>query len=284
MTDSPAPARPSADILRALISSPQNLVIFALDREYRYLAFNEAHRMVMKQIWNVDIYLGQNMLTDVVGRDDDRQKAKVQFDRALAGEHFVIVDDYGDTRFSRRSYENGYGPLKNEAGEVIGFSCFLSDVTVQRQTQEELEQFRVDLAARADENAVLVERLRQAVQELSTPVLEVWDDILALPVIGVVDTERGAQMEERLLSEIVRHKSRFVIIELTGVNSLDTGTADRVVKLSRSVSLLGAKCILTGIQPDVAQTLVQIGVDFSGLTTQRNLKSAIQFCIDAARR
>lgn len=284
MTDSPAPARPSADILRALISSPQNLVIFALDREYRYLAFNEAHRMVMKQIWNVDIYLGQNMLTDVVGRDDDRQKAKAQFDRALAGEHFVIVDDYGDTRFSRRSYENSYGPLKNEAGEVIGFSCFLSDVTVQRQTREELEQFRVDLAARADENAVLVERLRQAVQELSTPVLEVWDDILALPVIGVVDADRGAQMEERLLSEIVEHKSRFVIIELTGVNSLDTGTADRVVKLSRSVSLLGATCILTGIQPAVAQTLVQIGVDFSGMITQRSLKSAIQFCMSASRR
>ncbi len=285
MTTPPATHEQSANILKSLIDSPQNLVVFALDREYRYLAFNEAHRHVMKQIWNVDIRVGQNMLMDVVGREDDRAKAKVQFDRALAGEQFIIVDDYGDDKYSRRSYENGYGPLKDASGSIIGLSCFLSDVTVQRQTQEELAQFRVDLAdrnaelaARVEENAVLVDRLRQAVQELSTPVLEVSDDVLALPVIGIVDTERGAQMEERLLNELVKHKSRFVIIDLTGVNTLDTSTADRFAKIARSVALLGSECILTGLQPAVAQTLVTIGIEFSGLRTERNLKRAIELC------
>lgn len=290
MTENVVAGEQSAEILRRLIDSPQNLVIFALDREYRYLAFNAAHRYVMKQIWNVDIRVGQNMLTDVVGRDDDRAKAKVQFDRALAGEQFVVVDDYGDDKLSRRSYENAYAPLKDASGNIIGFSCFLSDVTAQRQTQEELEQFRTQLAdrntelsARAEENAELVDRLRQAVQELSTPVLEVWDDVLALPVIGIVDTERGAQMEERLLTELVKHKSRFVIVDLTGVSTLDTSTADRFVKLARSVSLLGSQCILTGVQPAVAQTLVTIGVEFSGMRTERNLKRAIEVCMSSVR-
>jgi anti-anti-sigma regulatory factor len=274
---------PTVDVFRALIDSPQNLVIFALDLKYRYLAFNEAHRQVMKQIWNVDIYVGQNMLTDVVGRDDDRAKAKIQFDRALSGEHFVIVDDYGDDNFSRRSYENRYGPLKGPDGSILGLSCFLSDVTEQRQTQEALVQFKADLAVRAEENAVLVDRLRQAVQELSTPVLEVWDGVLVLPVVGIVDTERGAEMEERLLTELVKHKSRFVIVDLTGVNTLDTSTADRFVKLARSVSLLGSRCIMTGIQPAVAQTLVGIGVEFGGMVTQRNLKQGLDFCIRQLR-
>ena len=290
MTVSPTRNEQSAEVLRALIDSPQNLVIFALDREYRYLAYNEAHRQVMKQIWNVDIQVGKNMLTEVVGREDDRAKAKVQFDRALSGEHFVVIDDYGDDKYSRRSYENAYGPLKDGSGAVIGLTCFLSDVTAQRQTQEELAQFRTDLAdrnaelaARAEENAVLVDRLRQAVQELSTPVLEVADDVLALPVIGIVDTERGAQMEERLLNELVRHKSRFVIVDLTGVNMLDTSTADRFAKIARSVGLLGSECILTGLQPAVAQTLVAIGVEFAGLRTERNLKRAIEVCMARLR-
>lgn len=284
MTELAVRSDQTVDTLRALINSPQNLVIFALDREYRYLAFNEAHKQVMKQIWNVDIYVGQNMLTDVVGRDDDRVKAKVQFDRALGGEHFVIIDDYGDDKYSRRSYENGYGPLKDAEGNVIGFSCFLADITAQRQTQLQLEQYRLDLAARADENALLVDRLRQAVQELSTPVLEVWDDVLVLPVIGIVDTERGAQMEERLLSELVKHRSKYVIVDLTGVNALDSGTADRFVKLARSASLLGSTCVLTGIQPAVAQTLVAIGVEFGGMVTQRNLKSALLYCLSSSKR
>jgi len=284
MTVIPAASASTAAVLRALINSPRNLVIFALDREYRYLAYNDAHRAVMKQIWNVDIHVGQNMLTDVVG-ENDRAKAKIQFDRALAGEHFVIIDDYGDDKYSRRSYENGYGPLKDETGAIIGLSCFLSDITAQRQTEMELEQFRADLAernkelaARAEENAALVERLRQAVQELSTPVLEVADDVLALPVIGIVDTERGAEMQERLLDELVKHKSRFVIVDLTGVSTLDTSTADRFVKMAKSVSLLGAECIVTGLQPAVAQTLISIGVEFGGMRTERNLKRGIQFC------
>jgi rsbT co-antagonist protein RsbR len=110
-------------------------------------------------------------------------------------------------------------------------------------------------------------------------VLEVWDEVLTLPVVGVVDTERSAQMTERLLTEVVQSRCRFVIIDLTGVQLIDSSTADRIIKLSRSVQLLGAECILTGIQPAVAQTLVELGVEFSNVNTQRNLKRALQLCM-----
>ena len=154
--------------LQAIIDSPQNLVIFALDREYRYLAFNELHRQTMKAIWNVAIRRGMNMLTEVIGREDDRIKARAAFNRALAGERFVTVEAYGDDQLSRRTYETAWAPIYSSlgaaSGQVVGLTCFLSDVTDKVRSQAEHEQLRADaarqnelLARGMQENAQLVE-------------------------------------------------------------------------------------------------------------------------------
>jgi len=303
------PTRNSEQDLRALIESPRNIVIFALDREYRYISFNEAHRQTIRSIWGRDISPGVNMLDLLIGHPD-HEKARVQFERALSGEHFVVVDEYGEESLSRRWYENAYGPMVAGDGSIIGLTCFLTDVTAQRRAADELEQARKhlealveertaslrrsqeleeslakrneELAARAEENAQLVERLRFAVDELSTPVLEVWDDVLVLPVVGVVDTARSMQMEERLLAAVAHHRSRFVIIDLTGVGTVDTSTADRFLKLARSARLLGAECVVTGIQSAVARTLVALDVEFTSLRTAQNLKQGLEVCL--ARR
>jgi len=168
-----------------------------------------------------------------------------------------------------------------------GGSVFVYTTTTEsRILANELAQRNTELAAREAENRELIGRLRVAVDELSTPVLELWDDVLALPVVGLVDTQRSATMTERLLAEIVRTRSRWVIVDLTGVELIDTSTADRFLKLARSVQLLGAKCLITGIQPAVGQTLVELGVEFSHLETHRNLKSALEASIraDAQRK
>ena len=117
--------------------------------------------------------------------------------------------------------------------------------------------------------------MRVALDELSTPVLELWDDVLALPVVGIVDTQRSVQMAERLLKEVMERRAKYVIIDLTGVDIVDTSTADRLFKLSRAVSLLGSECVMTGIKPNVAQTLIDLGVEFGNMKTQRNLKRAL---------
>lgn len=164
-----------------------------------------------------------------------------------------------------------------------GISVF-RDVTRQTKLEEDLAKRNEDLAKRDEQNRDLIERLRLALDELSTPVLEVSDDVIVLPVIGVVDSQRSAQMAERLLSEVVRTKARFVIVDITGVEVIDTATADRFVKLARGVELLGARCIMSGIQPAVAQTLVELGVHFSGMATQRNLQHALDACKAALTR
>jgi signal transduction histidine kinase/CheY-like chemotaxis protein len=128
-------------VLRALIESPEHIVIFALDRHYRYLAYNQNHARTMKQIWGVQITVGTSML-ELIGREDDRAKARVNFDRALAGESFTVIEEYGDTRMERRFYEDIYSPVQNEDGQIIGLAVYLTDITEHRRAQLELERYR----------------------------------------------------------------------------------------------------------------------------------------------
>lgn len=157
--------------------------------------------------------------------------------------------------------------------------CVFRDVTERKKLEEDLAQRNSELAAQTRENVDLIDRLRLAVDELSTPVLELWEDILALPVVGVVDTVRSARMMEKILAEVVSRRCRSVIIDVTGVDVIDTGTADRFIRIARSIELLGAECVISGVQPAVAQTLTDLGVSFRGLVTQRNLKRALDYCI-----
>lgn len=167
-----------------------------------------------------------------------------------------------------------------------GAISVVRDVTEKMRLEESLAARNDELRTALDKNNELVERLRLAVDELSTPVLEVWNDVLAMPVVGIVDTQRSAQMTDRLLGEIVAKQARFVILDLTGVDLVDTSTADRFVKLAKAAQFLGCECVLTGIQPAVAQTLTELGVEFAGLASQRNLQQALEYCMrrSSARR
>lgn len=117
------------------------------------------------------------------------------------------------------------------------------------------------------------------VKQLQTPILQLWDDVLALPVIGMVDTKRSAEMMETLLAEIVVRQCKYVILDVTGVEIVDTKTADHFIKVMKSAELLGTRCILTGIRPAVAQTLVELGVDLASISTLRNLKEGLRECL-----
>ena len=142
-------------------------------------------------------------------------------------------------------------PLITEDGRRLGAVVIMRDITERKRWERALEKQLVNEREKND----LLERMQTAIQELSTPVLELWDDVLALPVIGIVDSKRSAEMMERLLEEIVRRQAEFVIIDITGVELVDTATADRFIKLVTAVEYLGARCMLTGVRGAVAQTL-----------------------------
>jgi rsbT co-antagonist protein RsbR len=127
-----------------------------------------------------------------------------------------------------------------------------------------------------EEKLATIELQRAAIRELSTPIIEVWQGVLCLPVVGVLDSTRSAEMTEALLRSIVEKQAQCAIIDITGIQVMDTATADHFLRMTRAVRLLGASCILTGINAGIAQTIVHMGVDLSGIVTLRSLRDALQ--------
>jgi len=133
------------------------------------------------------------------------------------------------------------------------------------------EKYRKEL----EEKLGTIDRQREAIRELSTPIMEVWDKILCLPIVGVIDSMRSSEMTDALLRAVVSSGAHSVIIDITGIEVMDTRTADHFVRMAKAVGLLGAECVLTGINPQIAQTIVHMGIDMAGVRTHRSLRDAL---------
>ncbi len=120
----------------------------------------------------------------------------------------------------------------------------------------------------------VISRQQLEVLELSTPVVKLWDGILALPMIGTLDSARTQVVMESLLQRIVEMGAEIAIIDITGVPTVDTVTAQHLLKTVTAARLMGADCIISGIRPQIAQTIVHLGVDLSAVTTKASLGDA----------
>jgi rsbT co-antagonist protein RsbR len=121
-----------------------------------------------------------------------------------------------------------------------------------------------------------IARHQAAIRELSTPVIQIPDRVLLLPLIGTIDTLRAQQIMERVLERVVEEQARVMIIDIAGVAVVDTKVAEHLIETTRAVRLLGAETILTGISPTVAKTVVKLGVDISAMHTRSRLSDGIQ--------
>src|SRR5688500_11961470 len=115
--------------------------------------------------------------------------------------------------------------------------------------------------------------------ELSTPVVKLWDGVLALPMIGTLDSTRTQIVMEALLQRIVDTGSEIAIIDITGVPTVDTLVAQHLLKTVTAIRLMGADCIISGVRPQIAQTIVHLGVDLQGVTTKSNLADALALAL-----
>lgn len=145
---------------------------------------------------------------------------------------------------------------------------------------EDLERAEAERARHVQEierkNQEIADRASMALRELSTPIISVWDGVLTLPIIGMVDTARGAEMTEQLLARVSSDQAEYVVIDITGVSVVDTRTADSFIRMSEAVRLVGAQCFLTGISPAIAQTIAQLGIDTTRIRTLRRLSDALK--------
>lgn len=171
------------------------------------------------------------------------------------------------------------------AAPLPGFASItlVRDVTTQARLEEELLERRSTLEERDAQNRALIERLRVALDALATPVLEVDEGVLVVPVVGLVDTQRAAQIAEHLLHEVVRQQASWVVIDATGVEVVDTATAAALARVVAAVELLGARCVASGLSATVVQTMVELGVDLARLETHRSLRQALERCAVRSR-
>lgn len=207
-------------------------------------------------------FLGLNMLEAYDGHDTLEPVQK-----ALVGE---IGHAYAETY--NTWWETWHVPVRSAQGEITGVVGVSLDVS---------EMKRSELALK--EKLAFIERQQQVIQSLATPIVEVWDGVLTLPMIGVVDSARVSQVMETLLANVSAKGARIAILDLTGVDVVDTATANHLIKLIQAIRLLGAEGIVTGIQPNVAATMVTLGFDLGTIKTLGTLRAALEFCIKRLR-
>ena len=124
-----------------------------------------------------------------------------------------------------------------------------------------------------------IARQQEELMELSTPVVKLWDGILALPIIGTLDSARTQVVMESLLQAVVQTNSRVAIIDITGVPTVDTLVAQHLLKTITAARLMGADCIISGVRPQIAQTIVHLGIDLAGVITKAKLSDAFALAL-----
>ena len=130
----------------------------------------------------------------------------------------------------------------------------------------------------------LITRQQQELMELSTPVVKLWDGILALPIIGTLDSARTQVVMESLLQTVVATNSRYAIIDITGVPTVDTLVAQHLLKTITAARLMGAECIISGVRPQIAQTIVHLGINLEDVITKANLADAFALALSRSGR
>lgn len=156
-----------------------------------------------------------------------------------------------------------------------------SDQATKADLAVALEQLRKQMEERdrtehqLRDKIEVIARQEEAIRALETPIIEVWEGVLTLPLMGVMDSHRAAATMERLLAAITQKGATTAILDLTGVEVIDTSTADHINRLAKACALLGAQCIITGIRPAVAQTMVGIGIDMNNVVTLATLREGL---------
>lgn len=165
----------------------------------------------------------------------------------------------------RRAYKNDADALANEtwaATELLD-SMGLYTTEVYQKSREHV-----------------IKRQQEELLELSTPVVKLWDGILALPIIGTLDSARTQVVMESLLQAIVQTNSKVAIIDITGVPTVDTVVAQHLLKTVTAARLMGADCIISGVRPQIAQTIVHLGINLLDVTTKATLAAAFRIALD----
>lgn len=156
-------------------------------------------------------------------------------------------------------------PIVDASGSLIGYVKVARDATQRMENEQRLR------------------RQSEEIMELSTPVIQVWDKVLALPIIGTLDSSRAARLTEGLLQRISESQAEVVILDVSGVPTIDTQVAQHLLRTVQAATLMGAESILSGVRPETAQSIVQLGVQLGDLRARNTFRDALQLALQIVR-
>ncbi|WP_437283678.1 PAS domain-containing protein [Sorangium sp. So ce375] len=246
--------------------------IFVKDTAGRYVLANRMHAQMMER-----------HVLELIGRDEAELAAVdpaatamiVAKEReVLTGGQVMQFEEVVPIHGADHHFFTVKFPIHDERGTPIGMGGIVTEITSLRRAEAERTALQ--------EQIILTQQA--ALRELSTPLIPLADRVVAMPLVGTIDSGRAEQIMETLLSGISRQGAHTAILDITGVRAVDTHVADALTRTARAAQLLGTRVVLTGVRPEVAQTLVTLGVDLSGITTLSTLQSGIAHALRHARR
>ncbi len=257
--------RQSQHLLNAVLENSPSL-IYVKDSAGRYILVNR----------RVEVAAGRSR-AEIMGKTDAEIFPAELAARITDSDRQVLSSDkpieYEEQRTDEAGRTLDYFTVKfqltDASGAITGVCGLSTDITDRKRATEERTKLQQQV----------IDAQRATLRELSSPLIPLADGVLAMPLIGSIDQDRAREILETLLEGVARQRAKVAILDITGVRLVDTHVAQALLQAARAVRLLGAHVILTGIRPEVAQTLVHIGADLSSLTTRSTLQSGIAYAL-----
>ena len=250
----------TAEHFRTLVETIRDYAIIILDTNGRVASWNIGSETILG--YRSDEIIGQHFSRFYSSEDIQGGKPEMEL-KVAAAEGRSEDEGWRMKKDGSRFWANEViTTLRDQAGTLFGFGKLMRDLTERKRAEEKATQ-----------------QAREII-EVSTPVIQIWDGILMAPVIGTLDSERTQQLMERLLERIVETNSAVALLDVTGVPTIDTRTAQHLAETTAAVRLLGAQAVLTGVRPAIAQTLAHLGVELGEITTRSSLAAGLRVALN----
>jgi len=246
-----------SELLQLLVDTIKDYAIILLDTEGNVRTWNVAAERLKG--WKAEEIIGQNFARFYP--PEDIEKGKTTMELRVAREEGRFEDEGWRVRKDgTRFWANVIlTPLRDKNGQLVGYGKVTRDLSERRKSEEQIK------------------KQAQEILEMATvPVVQVWDGIVLVPLIGTLDSQRTQQLMERLLHRVTETASPVALLDITGVPTIDTQTAQHLIETVSAVRLLGAEVILTGVRPVIAQTLVHLGIDLANVITRSSLTAGLR--------
>jgi rsbT co-antagonist protein RsbR len=246
--------------------------ILVKDLQHRFVACNQACCVLLGK--PREAILGRSD-PDFSRPEEYEAYWRVDDQIVATGEPAIMEEAHTGPDGHRKTILTRKFPVRDAAGQIIGLIAIIADISDLKQRRDQVEQLEAEIA----DKLAIIQAQNSLLDELSVPVIQVWDGILLLPLVGVLDSRRAGRVLESLLVAIANDNAEVVILDITGVPVVDTSVASYLVRSVQAAQLLGCQSLLVGISPEIAQTLVGLGVDFSRIPTRSTLQSGLEFAL-----